>query len=1129
MTSSVSSNPTSSASAAATQLSTASITPTASSSVSAAASTTPSASASQSTKPSVSASQSAAPRIRVSLGDSRVTEVSLELSLVGHSGATDLSSVSGLLRSHSRPSPCGPADTDAGTAAGTGVSQESIAWRSVPGPVLQRLSPASARFSADHPAHSSLLLSNLSGLCAMVSLRGAPGTRVELSAEPAGSGMFAPSMLSSSSDTTLYSTLTPGNQGSPMQYQQQRQLTLSAYHPMSSLRAYATATTAWTAWPRVLAVADGSALNISVPHHIDDTDTLHVMEQSTSSTAAVGSTFEFQLSGSQLLILRGADGSFMPGIRVWLRQYEADVLAVSRAGHMVAVRVPVYDMLCNGTACEVSGASPYYPLWLLNPVVSPVGWLSDSRHAWYLPSGMNDSMSSSAPLSQVDVSVGQALGAGSVCPHSCPGDGPSAAEDDVLATQAGYGFVLSKACAGYTAPGPACLTPGAHCAYGSGSNCKPCPSGAVCPGGFRQWALPGYWLPSEASTEQPMKCAEPAEQRCPGHDAMLKSSACGAGYAQQSIACSACDEGYFLTAASTCSPCSSVTKEASLWDIIVANAALLGWCVVGFVLAVALLHMLQCNVRANPMSSTKITASWALWCLSSLQMLAQVTTYMDANLPSFVQQAFSYAALALLDSDVLVQPACSHTPPLLWPTIRLGAMACGSVVWWILALLTRQPLHQHHIRWKWAHQVTAVVTMVLLIFYPLSWVQVTRMLRCESTKDSEVLISASGVTQVHSFAVWSLYGYDRLRCFAGWHAATGPLAIATMLLYCIGFPVFSFVHTREWLQASARAHMLAKPIQMSSSVNAFVKRSILPKFWHFYHRSMAISAIIAVSQFLQQVVPDQLALSIFLAAVCCLLLFAHAVHAAMSKPYNVRNRWKLPVEILATVAAGCAALMLSMSKAVSMQPDSSALPVLATSLTYLTGVLTMLLLVFLLGGFWWIQGAAARTRCFACVRTCRCPDIPMPRKSVDPARTMHSNPMLVAKHGSSDSQDPSDPQAYSSHGGSKFGGSGLRQGHVTMPIPVTANRRPAWLENPLGSRVETIRALSLRGTPSSTGRPRALGGIGGIGGSGGSGHLREFVGPSTGHWSAVLPDVESQGDLGPMKPRSFRAARASHR
>merc|ERR1712072_1398702 len=74
------------------------------------------------------------------------------------------------------------------------------------------------------------------------------------------------------------------------------------------------------------------------------------------------------------------------------------------------------------------------------------------------------------------------------------------------------------------------------------------------------------------------------------------------------------------------------------------------------------------------------------------------------------------------------------------------------------------------------------------------------MLRCEHTMDAIVSVQ-DGVTTVQQWEMASLYGYDRLECFAGWHAGTGSLAIAVLVLYGVGFPVCSYVHVRAWLHA----------------------------------------------------------------------------------------------------------------------------------------------------------------------------------------------------------------------------------------------------------------------------------------------------------------------------------------
>lgn len=62
-------------------------------------------------------------------------------------------------------------------------------------------------------------------------------------------------------------------------------------------------------------------------------------------------------------------------------------------------------------------------------------------------------------------------------------------------------------------------------------------------------------------------------------------------------------------------------------------------------------------------------------------------------------------ALALLDTDVLVHPACLDIPPLLCPTVRLGTMTLFAVVWlacaWVTLPAQRKP------RLPWASMPTS--------------------------------------------------------------------------------------------------------------------------------------------------------------------------------------------------------------------------------------------------------------------------------------------------------------------------------------------------------------------------------------------------------------------------------------
>src|SRR5262249_21616180 len=94
-----------------------------------------------------------------------------------------------------------------------------------------------------------------------------------------------------------------------------------------------------------------------------------------------------------------------------------------------------------------------------------------------------------------------------------------------------------------------------RCAFGAGAGCRPCPVGAMCPGGARAWTLPGYYTPSEASGVV-FACAPPASQRCVGWDGVQQRTACGAPrYAAGSYACRACGAGSYALPTDECVAC----------------------------------------------------------------------------------------------------------------------------------------------------------------------------------------------------------------------------------------------------------------------------------------------------------------------------------------------------------------------------------------------------------------------------------------------------------------------------------------------------------------------------------------------------------------------------------------------
>lgn len=83
--------------------------------------------------------------------------------------------------------------------------------------------------------------------------------------------------------------------------------------------------------------------------------------------------------------------------------------------------------------------------------------------------------------------------------------------------------------------------------FGKGLECKPCPEGGVCPGGYRIWPKQGYWNNDEASGFV-YKCKEPSGERRRRNELLKCSDRCLGGRE------SACKEGY---ANSFCDSCAN--------------------------------------------------------------------------------------------------------------------------------------------------------------------------------------------------------------------------------------------------------------------------------------------------------------------------------------------------------------------------------------------------------------------------------------------------------------------------------------------------------------------------------------------------------------------------------------------
>jgi hypothetical protein len=199
------------------------------------------------------------------------------------------------------------------------------------------------------------------------------------------------------------------------------------------------------------------------------------------------------------------------------------------------------------------------------------------------------------------------------------------------------------------------------CAYGAGAACVDCPSGALCPGGFRLWPRPGYWVPTEtAGAVSACPPPEPAA-RCPGWGTAAavsedgSVSACGVGYLSGSYLCSVCSPAFYGSDDGSCAACPVITGA---WDRY-RGLLLLVAGLVGFLLAVGVCLILLLRwVGGSLAGSVAQLLQLGVWAWQTLQTLSQVTRVSSRSLPGLI--AALYRGVAVLQfAGIVLPPACT--------------------------------------------------------------------------------------------------------------------------------------------------------------------------------------------------------------------------------------------------------------------------------------------------------------------------------------------------------------------------------------------------------------------------------------------------------------------------------------
>lgn len=475
-----------------------------------------------------------------------------------------------------------------------------------------------------------------------------------------------------------------------------------------------------------------------------------------------------------------------------------------------------------------------------------------------------------------------------LCPPHCPGEPVDVGAPDAQAsnTQGSLGLYYMRHCIGYE-KGAVCLDPAtAHlCAFGEdGANgtspdCRRCAEGALCPGGYRTWPQPGYWVVDE-SVYEPKKCLPPNADRCQGWAVGTGRSACAVGHNVLSSACSECMPGYFEEYPNTCSKCPNDTSTLAQLPLLMPVAGVI---LVVYMAQVCVVVGLSRYYRRSATVAVPVLRSFTAAFLGSIAIMLQAGRNLSSNTPVWLSAPLKQLQVLMFDVEP-VDPACTNGIPFLKEllilslSVVIATTVLGSEVWRICG-------GKPHPRF--APAVTGVLPLLLDLTYPIVATYSLRLLTCTTGQ----IIESDGDRSTHVREAWVMASNSYQECLVGDHLGPGLAAIGALALHIIGWPLWSAT-TLLRQRASARAAFVtemfedAKATQanannkrqspgrtkrkasLASSVAAcasstrvaasqnvfsgtsacgfFIRKQFQPQYWYFYHINYSLVTGLAI-------------------------------------------------------------------------------------------------------------------------------------------------------------------------------------------------------------------------------------------------------------------------------------------
>eukprot|EP01029_Cantina_marsupialis_P023119 TRINITY_DN570_c0_g1_i7.p1 TRINITY_DN570_c0_g1~~TRINITY_DN570_c0_g1_i7.p1 ORF type:complete len:4117 (-),score=1078.51 TRINITY_DN570_c0_g1_i7:252-11657(-) len=541
------------------------------------------------------------------------------------------------------------------------------------------------------------------------------------------------------------------------------------------------------------------------------------------------------------------------------------------------------------------------------------------------------------------------------CPSHCPGgESPG-----VYITKAcvAEGFVTGKACLDVNDPDHTL------CAYGVGVNCQTCGSIyplALCPGGLRTYGPEGTYQSSVY--DKPTECIP--TDACKGWDIGADQTICAIGY--KGVGCGSCDGGFYRSDRGICESCPKKSFFETVMPMLYIGA------VAASVFAIIFSLLLLASRRNK---GSKITLKYcfqkamqfAIWVTLSLQVLIQVGKSSKGNIPPFLESFYGSLNMFVLEPDFL-PPSCMSEVPFLVESI---AMVCA-LIWVLFSFIADKIIgYESHTQMPrsngirgLAHKIGRLSHLSLALAYPIYTNYALSMLNCREVNGKLLLVSNTD-----------------FQCFDGSFLLTNILAIVTVAICSITFPVWSYVRCRKILkqlreflvksfsqstlsvaEIQSRSMELIKELYdsvtgsetithqsvtlyRSQLYSYFLSNDISAPFFYFRQLNMALLLVMSLLMtFMDNILATAL-LNIFM---CGLLVYMYK----NSKPFIESDMWKNNVKVFSLVVVMLAALLNALVYGRDNQGYEE--------LDYITTVLapSIVLLAFLLFGvlffsFWY--------------------------------------------------------------------------------------------------------------------------------------------------------------------------------